>query len=67
MKYEVIGASNVAVPTHFFKVVVMENDNNEFEMEAYVMPNKPIEEGTPLHVFQVRIVFTLINYLEVSS
>lgn len=54
VKYQVIGKNNVAVPTHFFKVVVMENEDNDFEMEAYVMPNRIIEEGTPLYVFQVR-------------
>lgn len=54
VKYQVIGKNNVAVPTHFFKVVVMENEDNDFEMEAYVMPNRIIEDGTPLYVFQVR-------------
>lgn len=53
MKYEVIGSNHVAVPTHFFKVIVIENDENNLEMESYVMPNKAIEKGTPLHVFQV--------------
>ncbi|XP_065226898.1 endonuclease G, mitochondrial-like [Planococcus citri] len=53
VKYQVLGQNHVAVPTHFFKIVVMENDNNELEMESYVLPNKEIENGTPLHVFQV--------------
>lgn len=53
IKYEVIGANNVAVPTHFFKVLVGETPDGKFEMEAYVMPNQVIEDTTPLHVFQV--------------
>lgn len=53
IKYQVIGSNNIAVPTHFFKVIIIENDNNDLEMETYVMPNQVIENGTPLHVFQV--------------
>nr|CAD7587987.1 unnamed protein product [Timema genevievae] len=53
VKYQVIGASNVAVPTHFFKVVVGETDSKELEMEAYVMPNQIIQDKTPITVFQV--------------
>jgi len=53
VKYQVIGKNNVAVPTHFFKVIVMEKHNQELAMEAYVMPNEPIDDNTPLHAFQV--------------
>lgn len=53
IKYEVIGANTVAVPTHFFKVIVMESSDKKLEMEAYVMPNKVIDDETPLKVFQV--------------
>ena len=40
MKYEVIGKNNVAVPTHFFKVALLENSSGEFEMLSFVMPNQ---------------------------
>ncbi|XP_035233666.1 endonuclease G, mitochondrial-like isoform X2 [Stegodyphus dumicola] len=53
VKYEVIGSNNVAVPTHFFKVIVGETENHEFDMEAYLMPNAPIEDQVPLKAFQV--------------
>lgn len=53
VKYEVIGKKNVAVPTHFFKVLVVETNNGSLEMEAYVMPNQPIDDETPLTSFQV--------------
>ncbi|CAB3360683.1 Hypothetical predicted protein [Cloeon dipterum] len=53
VKYQVIGKNNVAVPTHFFKVIVMESDSQKLDMEAYVMPNAVISDDTPLNVFQV--------------
>lgn len=56
VKYEVIGANNVAVPTHFFKVVVMETTQGDLEMEAYVMPNQPIDNAVPLTSFQVQTI-----------
>ena len=53
VKYQVIGKSHVAVPTHFFKVVVVEDHNCSLALESYVMPNQPIDDNTPLNVFQV--------------
>lgn len=49
-----IGSNNVAVPTHFFKVLAIEKPNGELEMEAYVMPNQVIDDDVPLTSFQVR-------------
>ncbi|XP_018328585.1 endonuclease G, mitochondrial [Agrilus planipennis] len=53
IKYQVIGSNNVAVPTHFFKVVVVESSSGELELEAYVMPNQVIDDATPLTSFLV--------------
>lgn len=53
IKYEVIGNNTVAVPTHFFKVVVCEKSDGTLEMESYCMPNQVISDDTPLTVFQV--------------
>lgn len=53
VKYEVIGANTVAVPTHFYKVVVSEAADQKLHMEAYVMPNQVISNDTPISVFQV--------------
>ena len=52
---QVIGKNNVAVPTHFFKVVVAEtaSGGGDLEMEAYVMPNEAIPDSAPLASFQV--------------
>ncbi|CAG7709874.1 unnamed protein product [Allacma fusca] len=53
--YQVIGKNNVAVPTHFFKVVVGEDQNGHVDLESYVMPNAPINDEVPLQAFQVPI------------
>lgn len=53
VRYEVIGANHVAVPTHFYKIVVGETYDSKLEMEAFVMPNAPIDDNTPLTNFQV--------------
>lgn len=53
VKYQVLGSNNVAVPTHFYKVVVMETADSKLEMEAYVLPNQKIDNETPLTMFQV--------------
>lgn len=55
IKYQVIGVNHVAVPTHFYKVIVGETPDEKFEMESYVMPNEVIHDDTPLSNFQVCI------------
>lgn len=78
VKYQVIGKNNVAVPTHFFKVIVGELDNNDgqqLEMEAYVLPNAQIPDNVALATFQVIIssklymlsVFVLKTRLKIVS
>ena len=44
VKYEVIGQNNVAVPTHFFKVVVCEK-NSVYDLLSFVMPNNDVPEN----------------------
>lgn len=54
VRYQVIGANAVSVPTHFFKIVVYEMDGGgALAMESYVMPNKSIDNETPLKAFMV--------------
>ncbi|XP_059055944.1 endonuclease G, mitochondrial [Achroia grisella] len=53
VKYQVIGANTVSVPTHFYKVVVGEATNGDLHMEAYVMPNQKISDQTPITSFMV--------------
>lgn len=51
--YEVIGPNAVAVPTHFYKVVVFETGAQSLAIEAYVLPNRAIDDSTPLKSFLV--------------
>lgn len=55
VRYQVIGPNHVAVPTHFFKVILAENDKGQFELESYVTPNKEIDDKIPLEAFRVPI------------
>lgn len=51
--YKVIGTNDVAVPTHFFKVLKLES--GEVEERAYIIPNGHIAPETPLETFQVTV------------
>ncbi|TKR88000.1 hypothetical protein L596_012312 [Steinernema carpocapsae] len=53
VKYKVIGKNHVAVPTHFFKVALIEKAPHQYHMECYVLPNKEIPNETPLTNFMV--------------
>ncbi|XP_060106852.1 endonuclease G, mitochondrial [Heteronotia binoei] len=55
VKYQVIGKNHVAVPTHFFKVLILEKPGGELELRSYVMPNCPVDEKLPLERFLVPI------------
>ncbi len=50
VQYRVIGDNDVAVPTHFFKVMLREIDD-EIEMLALVLPNETIDSSTDLTEF----------------
>ena len=52
VKYEVIGANHVAVPTHFFKVLVIEDQQGQYEMKSFVLPNQALPDNVQLKVFQ---------------
>jgi endonuclease G len=39
VSYEVIGENQVAVPTHFYKIIVDANDASNLEALAFMMPN----------------------------
>ena len=51
--FKVIGSNNVSVPTHFFKVLLIENTDLTFELESYVMENTSHDPYTPILAFQV--------------
>lgn len=52
VKYQVIGPNEVAVPSHFFKVLMLENRDGQREAIAYVLPNAAIPHETPLEQFR---------------
>lgn len=53
--YEVIGLPpNIAVPTHFFKVIVGEKNGQEaVAVGAFVLPNDKIDNSDPITKYQV--------------
>ncbi|RKP32492.1 hypothetical protein METBISCDRAFT_12137 [Metschnikowia bicuspidata] len=55
--YEVVGSPpNIAVPTHFFKLVVGEDNGSEkISVAAFVLPNDFISNDMPLTSFQVPV------------
>ncbi|KAH3899763.1 probable Mitochondrial nuclease [Saccharomycodes ludwigii] len=59
--YEVIGnPPNIAVPTHFFKLIVAESpkkqtNNDNISVAAFVLPNAPIPNETKLTDFEVPV------------
>ncbi|VEU21639.1 DEKNAAC102525 [Brettanomyces naardenensis] len=62
VSYEVIGnPPNVAVPTHFFKLVVAEKafsrsyDSDDVAVAAFVLPNEKIPNEIPLTSFMVPV------------
>ena len=55
VKYQVIGQNQVAVPTHFFKVVAIETMNGEFELLSFLLPNQVLDDKIPLKNFLVPI------------
>ncbi|VDN56775.1 unnamed protein product [Dracunculus medinensis] len=62
IKYKVIGKNNVAVPTHFFKVILIEFTKGQYDIEAYVMPNSAIPDSIELSTF-----LTPVNSIERSA
>jgi len=46
MKFDVLGEGEVSVPTHFFKVIIIESHDGNLELESYMMPNVTPEDGS---------------------
>ncbi|XP_077457554.1 endonuclease G, mitochondrial-like [Stigmatopora argus] len=54
--YRVLGRNHVAVPTHFFKVLILERRGVPgVELRSYVLPNEPVDDKIPLERFLVPI------------
>lgn len=55
VKYEVIGENNVAVPTHFFKMVKVHLDDHVKDLKVYIIPNVKISNEISFEVFEESI------------
>jgi DNA/RNA endonuclease G (NUC1) len=58
--FKVLGSKNassggVAVPTHFFKVIAVPSEDNEFAVAAIVVPNKQINQKAKISSFFVSL------------
>ncbi|XP_074659448.1 nuclease EXOG, mitochondrial-like [Tubulanus polymorphus] len=45
VRYEVIGDDNVAVPTHLYKLIIVDGDSGRRGLGAFVVPNKPVNSN----------------------
>ncbi|XP_061167169.1 nuclease EXOG, mitochondrial-like [Saccostrea echinata] len=53
--YPVIGKNEVAVPTHLYKVIVVETNGVPSAIGCFIVPNQPIENKYSLKEFQVSL------------
>jgi endonuclease G len=53
--YKVIGKNDVAVPTHFFKVLVLEKANGKKDSQAYILPNEDVDSSASLDKFKTTV------------
>ncbi|ELU14358.1 hypothetical protein CAPTEDRAFT_120680 [Capitella teleta] len=53
IKYEVIGKNQIAVPTHYFKVIVMAGKSGGLELMSFVMPNQVLPANVDLRNYLV--------------
>ncbi|KNC97253.1 uncharacterized protein SPPG_07640 [Spizellomyces punctatus DAOM BR117] len=52
--YPVLGDTQIAIPSHLFKAILAtDTSTHTHHFAAFVIPNRPIPEDTPLKVFQV--------------
>ena len=57
ISYPLLGdVPNVAVPTHFFKVILVSTGSDGgYSLGAFVLPNESIDSKAPLTDFQVKL------------
>jgi len=54
VQYEVIGKNDVAVPTHYFKVLQAKK-GKAIHAEAFIIPNEPVQDDSPLKDFSTTL------------
>lgn len=52
VSYKVIGSSEVAVPTNFFKVVLSKSPKGQTEARGFIIPNEAVPDSKPLAAFE---------------
>jgi len=57
IKYQVIGPNEVAVPTHFYKIILVEKENEPLALGTFVVPNKQLSPETHLTEFSYPLSF----------
>ncbi len=55
VQYPVIGPNDVAVPTHYFKAILVESSDGTAVSSGWVLPNEEIANNTPLQRFEKSI------------
>ena len=55
--FQVIGPNEVAVPTHFYKVILVEKDDEPLALGTFVVPNKQLSPETQLTEFSYPLSF----------
>lgn len=53
--YRCIGPNDIAVPSAFFKVLLLEHESGAVKERSYILPNTSIALETPLEAFQVTL------------
>ncbi len=55
ISYEVIGDNEVAVPTHFYKIIVDDKNPEDVQTLAFILPNKPLRGQTDISKYLTSI------------
>lgn len=54
--YRVLGKNHVSVPSHYFKVFLVETKDDKLELEAFMMPNDPkMDKNIKINNFRIPI------------
>lgn len=56
VKYPVIGENQVAVPTHFYKVMLVHSKKNKERIYSYIVPNLPIDIKMGVEEYEVSLL-----------
>ncbi|KAK3587995.1 hypothetical protein CHS0354_014516 [Potamilus streckersoni] len=55
IKYQIIGNSEVAVPTHLYKIIVAERKSQPVALGVFIIPNEPLDFSHHLTKYQITL------------